>query len=91
MDIERTIEFLVEQAAKHDARFSQIEELLLRGAKMLVSTQEANRDADRRVSALVDAQLRTEQQLSELAAAQKTTELKLQALLDSFGRSGNGH
>jgi len=58
---------------------------------MLVSNQEANREVDRRISALVETQFKTEQALNELGQAQKITELKLQALLDSLGKSGNGH
>lgn len=78
-------------AEEHASRIKEIEQLLVRGAKMLVSNQEANRDTDRRISALVDAQLKTEQKLGELAEAQKTTEQKLQNLLDSLGKSSNGH
>ena len=112
MDVESTIAFLLDQAAKHDARIAQIEELLVRGAKMLVSNQQANREVDRRISALVDSQFKTEeanrevdrrisalveeqfkteQKFRDLSDAQKITEVKLQALLDSLGKSGNGH
>ena len=101
-----------QMAEEQASRMKQIEQLLVRGAKMLVSNQEANRDTDRRISALlnaqlkteqklvetdgrisalVDAQLKTEQKLAELAEAQKTTEQKLQNLLDSLGKSSNGH
>ena len=64
-------------AEAHASRIKQIEQLLVRGAKMLVSNQETNRETDRRISAVVDAQ--------------KTTERKLQSLLDSLRKSSNGH
>jgi hypothetical protein len=49
---------------------------------MFVSNQEAIRETDRRISALVEAQLKTEQSVSELSKS-------VQAFIDSM-RGGNG-
>ena len=96
MDVERTIEFLLEQAAKHDARMEQIEEklqrtdeLLIRGAKMLVSNQEAIRETDRRISALVDAQMKTDQSMTEMKQSVTDLAKSVQTFIDSM-RGGNG-
>ena len=98
MDVEKTIEFLLGQQAQHDARMAEIERLMVRGAQMLVANQEAGRETDRRISALVEAQQATEAKsqateakFAELAKAQKATEASLKAYLDSLNRPGNGN
>jgi len=100
MDIERTIEFILQMQAKQaesqvkhvarmdtlDRRMDGVTKLLQQGMKILVSFQ---KETDRKFTALVDSQLRTDAALEQLAKAQKVTEQKLQRLIDR--RSPNGH
>ena len=97
MDVERTIEFILEQQAKHEARLGKaddemaaIRKLIQEGMRLLVSNQEANRETDKRISALVTAQQESEQKIRTLAEAQTSTEKSLKAFLDSQ-RGKNGH
>jgi Tfp pilus assembly protein PilN len=59
MDVERTIEFLLEQQSKHDARLAKIEELLLDFATSHEQTNEI-------VAVLAERQVQTEQMLQSL-------------------------
>jgi hypothetical protein len=65
-----------EQDERHNERIAEVERLLIRGAKMLVAQREAGLETDRRISALVDAQL--------------ATEASLKAFIDSLRKPGNG-
>ncbi len=88
MDMERSIEFLVENAARHEAQLQGIRNLIEGGMKMIVSFQS---ETNRRLDALIDASLHTEERLSRLADAQTRTEQKLQSLIDSLKNPPNGN
>lgn len=66
MDIERTIEFILENQANTDVRIAGISKLLLQGMRMLTKT-------DTRLAQLTGAQ-------KELAQAQKRTDRTLAAV-----------
>jgi len=101
MDLERAMEFMLEQQAQmqaqqaqadkeHKERMAELEKWLIRGAKMLAIQREAGQEADRRISALVEAQQANEQatretdrRISALVEAQQATELRVQKLHDS--------
>jgi hypothetical protein len=70
-----------------DKRMDGIAKLLKVGMRMLV----ANRaEFDRKFNALVEAQMRTEDKMEELAAAQKDTQQTLKAFIDSLRKGSNG-
>jgi len=77
MNVERTIEFILGQQAKMvahqqktDRRVDAIAKLLQTGMKMLVEIQKAQKEAEFKINALIDAQ-------TALAEAQKRTEDRL--------------
>lgn len=74
----------LERAREHEERIAEAERLMIRGEEMLVAQREAGRETDQRISALVDAQLASEQAAREMKAS-------LKAYFDSLGKSGNGH
>jgi hypothetical protein len=73
------------------------------GMKMLVKMQEETRrerkenrefkiDTQHKINALIEAQMRSEESITELTAAQKRTDSKLDRLIDSLARNrSNGH
>lgn len=63
--------------AQHDREIAAIRKLILRGMKMINTTQNELRH--------LTADLR------QLAAAQRVTEKKLQALIDALGRGGRAN
>jgi len=78
-----------------DKRMDAIAKLIQQGMRMLV-TQKA--DTDRRINALVDAHMRTEAKMEdlaiaqkELAVAQKDTQKTLKAFIGSLQKGRNGH
>lgn len=80
---------------KFDKRLNAIARLVQQGMRMLVDNKA---ETDRKINALVDAQLRTESTLerlaeshTRLAEAQKVTEQKLQTFIDSLQKGRNGH
>ena len=97
MDVERTIEFILQAQArteinmqkaearmeKMDKRIDGIAKLIRQGMQMLVKT-------DATMAELVRAQKRTEVKLQELAQAQKETEKSLKAFMDSLRTGRNG-
>ncbi|HET8549766.1 MAG TPA: hypothetical protein VFL57_17275 [Bryobacteraceae bacterium] len=87
MDVERTIEFLLEHGAKVDTRLDALSKLVQSGINMLLDFQAENRA---RTNALIDAQMRTEAKLEQLAEAQRLTEQKFQVFLDSLRRPNGG-
>jgi chromosome segregation ATPase len=127
VDVERTINFILESQAKAeirqekyeirqekyeirqakaearvdavekrlDKRMDAIAKLLQQGMRMLV-THKA--ETDRKINALVDAQMRSEARLErldtkmeELAEAQKDTQKTLKAFIASLQKGRNGH
>ncbi|HTA71325.1 MAG TPA: hypothetical protein VK776_23725 [Bryobacteraceae bacterium] len=94
MDVERTIEFILQQQAKSEARHAQAE----------AKQAQAEAKAERQMAAirkLIQTGMRmivkneelvkvTQAELRELAAVQKVTETKLQGLIDALRRGRNG-
>ncbi len=101
MDVEKTMEFILQQQAKaeaemaamrqqqaeaqarqaeaqakHDREMAAIRKLIRTGMHMLVKNEEQIK--------------KNEELVKDLAKAQKTTEVKLQALIDSLRRGRNG-
>jgi hypothetical protein len=94
MDVEKTMEFILQQQAKAEARaeraeakaerqMTAIRKLIQTGMRLIVKNEES-------IKELAAAQKVTEKKLQDLAAAQKITETKLQGFLDGLRRGGNG-
>ena len=103
MDVEKTIEFLLEQQAASQARFdagmAEIREQIsaINGTLAKVTDEQLmmRRDMRRAVHVAVQ-EARAERRRrrkgdEELAALQAETERKLQRLIDSIAQSRNGH
>jgi hypothetical protein len=93
MNVERTMEFILNSQAKHaarmdvlDRRMDGVTKLLQQGMRLLVSSK---KETDQKINALIDSQLRTDVALKELAEAQKVTEKKMQAFLNRQSRNGH--
>jgi hypothetical protein len=94
MDVERTIEFILQQQAKAEARatladakaerqMTAIRKLIQTGMRMIVKNEELIKATQAELRELAGAQ-------KDLAAAQKITETKLQGLIDALRRGRNG-
>ena len=101
MDVERTIEFILQQQAKAEAKserqMAAIRKLIQTGMRMIVKNEEhikevaaAQKATAAELRELASAQKATQGELRELAAAQKVTETKLQVLIDAVRRGRNG-
>lgn len=68
-DFEKRAEFIVEQQAQFAAQIGQLEDLVARLAKATLdrfeATDERGDDVDERISALVDAQIRTDENVKQ--------------------------
>jgi hypothetical protein len=91
VDVERTIEFILQSQAKAEARMgatdrrvAAIAKLLQQGARMLVQT-------DTKLKELAAAQKLTDIKFKELADAQKAMQKSLKAFIDSLRHGRNGH
>jgi len=101
MDVERTIEFILQQQAKAEVRaalaeakaerqMAAIRKLIQTGMRMIVKNEELIKATAAEVREVAAAQRATEAELRSLAAAQKTTQIKLQGFIDSLRRGRNG-
>jgi tellurite resistance protein len=99
MDIERTMEFIVEQLARSEANHAQWEEhVKQQGKQHDLEIATIRRNLSRAVKAGIlearNARKRHQEfdeKMTQLAAAQLVTEEKLQALIDSRRKDTNGH
>jgi hypothetical protein len=91
VDVEKTIEFILEQQTKTDTQLEAIRKLIRVGMRMIVRIGQAQERTDQQIAKLTDSQARTDVKMAELADAQKVTEQKFQALLDTLPENRNGH
>ena len=93
MDVEKTIEFILEHQAKTDTQLEAIRKMIRvgMGMRMIVRIGQAQERTDQQIAKLTDSQARTDVKMAELADAQKVTEQKFQALLDTLRENRNGH
>ena len=97
-NIDKQMEFILEQQAQFTARMGQLEDLVVRLARGTLERFEATdarvNDVDERISALVDSQIRTEENVKKTEAnVEKTAESlrSLIAVVDRyFSESRNG-
>jgi hypothetical protein len=83
MDVQKTIEFILQQQAKAEGQMAAIRKLIQTGIRMIVKNEELIKKNEESIKELATAH-------KELAAAQKVTETKLQGLIDAWRRGGNG-
>lgn len=86
MNVEKTIEFLLEHQARAEVRMDRIDKrldgitkLMRMGAKAMIAT-------DKKVNALLSAQKRTEERINALIDAQQRTDRALAATDKKFDR-----
>ena len=84
MDVEKTMEFILEQQAKAEGQMSAIRKLIQAGARILVKQEE-------HITGLAAAQKDLAVAQKELARSQRVTETKLQGLIDVLRRGANGN
>ena len=92
MDIERTIEFILEQhakteagLAKTEAGLAKTEAILNRAIRLGIREARAERRKRQELASEFD------RKMTQLAAAQLVTEERLQSLIRSMERGRNGH
>jgi hypothetical protein len=101
MDVEKTMEFILQHQAKAEARAERAEAKAERAEAKAERQMTAIRKLiqtgmrlivknEESIKELAAAQKVTEKKLQDLAAAQKITETKLQGFLDGLRRGGNG-
>ena len=90
-NIEKKMEFIIEQQAQFASKMGQLEDIVVRLAKATLdrfeATDERVDDIDERISALVDSQIRTEENLTRLEENLRN----LMAVVDRYfteGRNG---
>jgi hypothetical protein len=86
MDVERTIEFILETQAKAETRMDGITKLIQQGMQLLLSFQT---ETNHKINALIDAQLRSEARHERLESDLQTMRESLQKLIDL--QNPNGH
>ena len=102
MDVERTMEFILNAQAKAEVEMAAMREHQAKAEVEMAAMREhqtkAEAKAERQMAAirtLIRAGMKmiakNDQLIRELAKAQKVTETKLQSLLDSLRRGGNGN
>lgn len=105
MDVEKTMEFILQQQAKTDAQLAMLGERQAKAEERQAKAEERQAKADKQIAAILKLiqtgmrmivkqgeninQLRESHK--ELAQAQKVTEVELQGLIDALRRGGNGH
>ena len=95
MDIERTMEFILDAQAKGEARTAANTEAIAQTDKQLKATanllRRIARLGARELRRLNEQQRITDQKFAELAESQRITDQKFRAFLESFGKSTNGN
>ncbi|MGA9998197.1 MAG: hypothetical protein WBP93_22480 [Pyrinomonadaceae bacterium] len=84
-ELEKRMEFIIEQQAQSTAKIGQIEDIVGRLAKASLDRFEATDkridDVDERIAALVDAHIRTEESVREIGESVKKTDENLRNLI----------
>lgn len=86
MDVDRTIEFILEAQAKAETRMDGITKLIQQGMQLLLSFQT---EANHKINALIDAQLCSEARHERIESDLQAMRESLQKLIDL--QSPNGH
>ena len=84
MDVESTIEFILQQQAKTEVRMDRFQTQMDQLQTQMDGMRKLVRVGMRMIA-------KQGEQISQLAAAQQVTEVELQGLIDALRRGGNGH
>ena len=90
MNVEKTIEFILNQQARAETQMTSMRKLIVTGMKMVVKQGENIEKLGEKVDKLSGEVSKLTADVRELARAQRTTETKLQSFIDSLRRGGNG-
>ena len=95
MDVERTIEFILENQAKHEAHLVQIDrridgitKLIRVGMRIM---RKNHQDTETKLNALVDSQIATETKFRELAESQRGLSAVQEHLAESHRELAESH
>ena len=106
MDVQKTMEFILEQQAscdaqlnriaenqgRHDREMAEIREDLRRAVSLAIREGRAERQKRRELDVRVrEMDARLKESMSQMADAQRETDASLKAFIDSLRKSGNGH
>jgi hypothetical protein len=80
MDVQKTMEFIVQQQAKAEVKAERAE---AKAERQMTAIRKLIQTGMRMI-------VKNEESIKELAAAQRVTETKLQGLIDALRRGGNG-
>jgi septal ring factor EnvC (AmiA/AmiB activator) len=87
MNVEKTIEFLLEHQARAEVRMDRIDKRLDGITKLMRMGAKAMLATGKKVNALAAAQKRTEDKINSLTAAQQRTDERINALIDAQQRT----
>lgn len=87
-DLQGKIEFIINQQAQFSSDLERVKDLIV---QLAVTGRDRFADHDRKISALLDAQIKSEDRLARLAEAQAQTDQRLRALIDLIREGRNGH
>jgi|ERR1700722_16767037 hypothetical protein len=94
MDVERTIEFILQQQAKAEARQAQAEarqaQAEAKAERQMAAIRKLIQTGMRMIVKNEELVKATQAELRELTAAQRVTETKLQGLIEALRRGRNG-
>jgi len=97
MDVERTIEFILDMQAKAEVRMAKADERMAKADERMIKNDERMDKFDKRLEAtrrlveagmkfIVKSQKDWDRRMKELAEAQKKTDVKLDRLIDSWAK-----
>ena len=91
MDVEKTIQFLLEQQARFDARQAQSEERMTRVESVLLDVATAQTRTNAILTTLTERHVELAQSHKELSDAQQVTEQSLNTLIVTLERHIANH
>jgi hypothetical protein len=90
MDVQKTMEFILQQQAKAESQMASIRKLIQTGMRMIVKNEGLIKKNEELIKKNEESIKELARAQKELAVAQKVTETKLQGLIDAWRRGGNG-
>ncbi len=91
MDVEKTMEFILQQQAKAETQIAAMGERQAKADKQIAAILKLIQTGMRMIVKQGEAIKQLTEKHKELAETQKVTEVKLQGLIDALRRGGNGH
>lgn len=90
MDVERTMEFILQRQAKAETEMAAMRKIVLTGMRMLVKQGENINRLTAAHKELASEMKDLTSEVRELAKMQRATESKFQGFIDSLRRGSNG-